>query len=1632
MVKSWVVGAGGFPVRLVTEEERVAGTAPFSRLESVEPAVKRVSRELDRLGLSAGRPLVDPDHRTATAAWRDVRSQAEDEPLVLLLSGHGEVLNNELYFAVLDSARGVELRETTLNVSAMLGDVEAGATGPALFLLDVCRAGAALLAQDFHHLTDRRRKSWVIAACGADESTFGARFSTATAAVLRRLARGWLDVTPVLPFVPVETLAAEIDRELGRTAGAGHPSSVLRTPTSEATIQPAPFFANPAHAKDPFARYRARTSAALWQLAAESDPGLDPVHFITRAAGTPTADHCLFTGRDVELARIARWMEAPSSGVPNLLVVTGSPGSGKSALLGVVACLTHRQLQPVARTVLSRIRQNRPRPTARVLAVHARRRTATEVVSSLLRQLDPGHPDPQSSPTLDDREPGDDVGTLVRRLSQAGPVIVIVDALDEAMDPEKLLTTVLEPVSKGADCRLLIGTRPWWDRFPALSPDANAPEGVLNLDTVPEEDLSTFLDDRLWSDRRYGADVTKALAARLARSPDNGGFLLATLFADHLSRLPADVPLTPEELVGRLPDTISGMLDLHLNTIGAATPAVGPLVRALGTARGRGMPLDLLHAAARACAPGTPSTDLDDTREALAEIAFYLRTDVDVDGRLLYRYFHQTLVDHVRDAVDHAAVLDALVAAVTEAGSWGSAHPYLKRHLAGHAAEVGGALDGLLGDAGFLVHAEPDELAPHLHLAVGERARAHASVYRTSVPHHPLRGVTEVRRQLLALDALRWNLPVLARDVAATGTPLIPPRWATGSLVHPALRHSLPHGPGVEEPTAVELAGIPHALTTSALHGHTDVKLWNLVDGSLRHVLPHPGDPGTRVSVVDVVGFEGRPHAVTGDNNGCLRVWDLVDGVERHVVATGGPNLPAVRHAPASQFSIVDRRAGLTAKATASTGGLYGIVASNGGFRVWDLVSGREHLFIPAEGLAGDPPRFRGFARLRDTPHVLVTAGTHIKAVDPVTGREHTRVPVGPDHPQNFFLLELGGEPYLLVHDEKWAHLHDLTGGGERLTVRRRSSRLTNYFWYDLGDRHLLAVARGEQVVVWDVADNSSETREIPSFEEEAVTRWLHLVGDELVLVLVFESGLAVWGVTGGGVDHVPLPVERSSKLYVVGCADVRGRSLLVISNEYAHFVVDLTDRTLRHVLSHGDGENRTDLAYISSTLVSSWLLTTAWDTVVRVWDLTEEGHRQQSSGGRGKVDGLGLVEVGGRPHALAARAGSLTLLDLATGRTVRTTSLSRDDPAFFLEPRKVYVAERHALFRLDRHHIRVWDFTTGVDREPLAVRPGDREPLLTTVGGRDCAVRLSDDGRGLVVRDLESGEVRKAVHDVEAAERVAGHAVSFGEVAYVLTSWTTGADRFWEAWDVAGGEPKGVLVHPDDEVGHKQGLLVGDEERVLVVTLSGGTARVWRASGGEELFTLSHAPDAPVEKIATASVAGTPYAFTTGADWLIHVWDLSDGMRVCTLAPDRVPSGNFSFIENVVTIGGHLHIATLDSEGVVDLWNLSDGTKRRTITLPEQPSSWLLTETPDGRVQLMVTTGGSRGNGVVLIWDLVDETDDEPVQLVLPDPVLAMGMSARGLVVAFGADVALFDNGAPEEDPAGRPTPLQLPHNAR
>jgi hypothetical protein len=313
------------------------------------------------VSLHADSPRLDLVHEDLQNLWEFTYDDCarNGTGLIVHFLGHGinGRVGNSLYLA----AKNTDSRRpdrTAADIGAWLQEVENTDGGPpVLFLLDVCGAGRAPLQQWLHGLPAERRRAWVIAACAEDGKAYGARFSQATVAVLDRLRLGWLDLSPGLPHVPVETFAQEIDRELARLARTqgGPPQRVLRTAHPEADVPVPPFLRNPGFRETPAGRYQQHLENGLWQFASAVDPGLDPLHFVSRASGAPhqrnVAGRCFFTGRQRQLAKLKKWLEDDKA--RRIMVVTGSPGSGKSALLGVLACLSHPQLSEVSRTIRS-------------------------------------------------------------------------------------------------------------------------------------------------------------------------------------------------------------------------------------------------------------------------------------------------------------------------------------------------------------------------------------------------------------------------------------------------------------------------------------------------------------------------------------------------------------------------------------------------------------------------------------------------------------------------------------------------------------------------------------------------------------------------------------------------------------------------------------------------------------------------------------------------------------------------------------------------------------------------------------------------------------------------------------------------------------------------------------------------------------------------------------------------------------------------------------------------------------------------------------------------------------------------------------------------------------------------------
>ncbi len=880
---------------------------PLDPLGFISDRTELVAESLVALGFSidGDRPYVDVASTELLGRLNRASDSAVGGQVVIHHVGHGLVgRGGSLLLPDRDWTRN-RSGATTIDVDALINRFEENPEGPdVLLLLDVCQAGKAARAQVRMMTEDADRKVWVVGAAGHGSAAFDGRFSRAVATTLGKLSRGKLDVHPSLMHVPVRVFAAEVQRELDRLCvidGASVPQKLEMTPQFHPFDSAPAFFDNPLYRAEYTDTVLAVRENALGTFLRDLDPAFDPVHYLSRASGDPdrrsATGRCYFTGREQQLEELTTWLEDTTGRYGNLRVVTGSPGVGKSALIGMLVCAAHPRLRPLATGITSRVHPDRlPSLNHRLIAVHARGLSLNEVIDSLARQLD------MAQPAGRRWNPRDFCFEVNSRGSDV-PAVVL-DALDEATEPEAILNHLLIPLATmegrrgGSGCRLLVGVRPWQQFEPLFAAARENEGGLVDLDRVPLEqvraDLADYVRALLAGSTVYGVPEYRALRAEAADiiadaliTADMGGrFLVAGLYVQLLTALPVE-QMSTAAVAARVPRSLGDVLELHLRELGPGQVWLRPVLAALGRVKGEGMSRRLLVHAARAFGPDPASSPLPPGEAAVEEVlrlvSFYLRTSAGPDGLTVYRFFHQALADHMAlhpyersGPLAPAALTDRVYEALLDAErpsplhrpNWRNAEPYLLRHLFEHAIEAGRA-DELVLDSEFLAHADPRHLVPLLDSADSEAARRMAAAYRTSGPHH-LTASPHQRRQLLGVDLARWaDLRASADVMRHPDAP--PPAWAcaaaTGAGVHISYLGSLRGHVG---PASKILVAKTSERLAVSLGEDRSVRVWNLTAFEQQAYADADADAMETV----VIGGEEVVVTLTLES-GQIRLWDL-------------------------------------------------------------------------------------------------------------------------------------------------------------------------------------------------------------------------------------------------------------------------------------------------------------------------------------------------------------------------------------------------------------------------------------------------------------------------------------------------------------------------------------------------------------------------------------------------------------------------------------------------------------------------------------------------------------------------------------------------------------------------------------
>jgi hypothetical protein len=637
-----LIGVGRFPPEPLTEEasssRRGWDTLPFAHAR-----VTNLADVLAAVGYAV-RTLLDPDRATLASAVDAFLTERTQCAIVHVVShGHADPSQPDR----LDAVPACGTMGMGTNVGEWVSTAQTGVF-PTLFLVDLCRAGRAARPSWLQHNLGENIRAWVIAAAWRDEDAYDGLFSAVVADISRRCAIDGLDTDQSRRYVAFERFAALIGDEVSRRSRT--PQTVTATPVDPAQPVELPFFPNPRYQPEAEQKIQRNLDDLLSTFLRDQR--------FPDAMDSTSRIGLYFTGRETYLRRLAAWIDGAERPEVSLMILTGAPGTGKSALLGALVRSVHPQLLALFQHARNCLRADlRPSRNEMFAAVDARRHDINELVISIARQL-----------KLSEPAAGWNAAALVktvRELATPTPTMV-VDGFDESAQSHELAALLILPLANARRrdgsfaCRILVASRPWDKDLLCLPGAPDRATDIIDLsETTADElsrDLRVYLTELLGllpiyaepRRRQMREHLASSIASRLAVQGEAewGAFLVAGIYADYLGRVEpadefsADVPLT-------LPEVLKHDLQIH------DQPEVfRAVLTAIAFGHGEGMPAEVIDTIVNASAP-SPITPAQ-VRETLTAARFYLRQSVDRDGTTLYSLFHAGLTDYLRRNVTSA------------------------------------------------------------------------------------------------------------------------------------------------------------------------------------------------------------------------------------------------------------------------------------------------------------------------------------------------------------------------------------------------------------------------------------------------------------------------------------------------------------------------------------------------------------------------------------------------------------------------------------------------------------------------------------------------------------------------------------------------------------------------------------------------------------------------------------------------------------------------------------------------------------------------------------------------------------------------------------------------------------------
>jgi WD40 repeat protein len=1080
-------------------------------------------------------------------------------------------------------------------------------------------------------------------------------------------------------------------------------------------------------------------------------------HWRPRARGVAVESEVgyRFRGRRNALQRIVAWLDRPTPD-GRVLAVTGSPGVGKSAVLGRIVTTADPQLRGALPTDDTAVKA----PLGSIgCAVHAKGKTALEVAREIAAAASAPIPD-----QVEDFAPLIRQGLIDHHRQRFN---VIVDAVDEAQSTSEarlILTKIVLNLSQScADvgANLVVGTRTH-DSGGNLVNRLGAAAIEVKLDDPQYssiEDLTDYAIATLQllgnerADNPYAAVSVAAPVARRIATLADGNYLVAGLVGrthGQYDRKPAD----PSTL------TFDSSVDDAFGTYLQRVPpfqhiTATDLLTPLAYAEAPGFTAELWQAALGALTGHVLSATALARFAATAAAAFVVQAS-ETGTATSYRLFHQALSEAlVKTRVeegqsgDEEALTRTFLALGKESG-WHSAPPYLLRSLPGHAQRAG-LVDHLLVDDSFLLHADLRRVIPAGSAAVSARARDRLRLLRLSnraidaEPRHR-ESIFSVTAALHGLTRFRTNEPhVPYRSVWAHAAPTAEFAVLEG------------HTGWVNAVCAVTVDG--RQLVASAGDDRV-MRLWDPASGAeVRTLQGHTG----AVRAVCAMTVDSRQLVASAGDDRVVRLWDPASGA-------GVRTLPGHAGGVNGVCAVtVDGR-----QLVASAG--YDQVV-----RLWDPATGAE-----VRALQGHAGPVRAVCAVTvDGRQLVVSAGNDplVQLWDPANGAKVRALPGHAGGVNGVCAVTVDGRQLVASAGDGWrVRLWDPANGATVWAGPGHAGGVNGVCAVTVDGRQLVASAGDDRVVrLWDPA-SGAKARALqghagPVRAVCAVT----VDGRQLLISAGQDQLVRLWDPANGA--EVQTPEDHTNGVNAVCAVSVDGRQLVASAADDQ--LVRLWDPTsgaeVRALQGHTAGVNAVCAVMVHSRQL---LASAGYDLLVRLWDPANGAQVRTLQGHTAGVKALCAVTVeGGMMLASAGNDRLVQLWDPANGAQVRTLQGHAGRVNALCA---VTVDGTQLLASVGDDQLgRLWDPANGTEVRMLrghiywvnavcAVTVDGRQLLASA--GDDWVVRLWDPANGAEVRALQ------------------GHASRVNAVCAVTVDGrqllaSAGDDWVVQLWDPASGE---------------------------------------------------------------------------------------------------------------------------------------------------------------------------------------------------------------------------------------------------